>query len=1189
MALREDQIIVDIMANADPLREINRRINDVIRQVREMEHTINRTGGNYDRAFRKMGDSTNWMMMQTRGMSQEALQMKGEMMAAYRAQRDAMIPYRNQLMKAQYDMFKLTQAADTYRGSANQFMREVQKAGLAHKKVTDAMMAADKMAKMGFIQGVGQMLARSTQANKIAANFDRMRNPLYQVNKGALAVADGMNRIAMQGQPAALALQMLGPNANMKQLNEMTMMISQGLMRMQMVAMAAAITSAVLYSSLHKAAMKSVAGYEKAFNRMQKAVRRAFEPMVQVFGAVMKKVYDFITTLANLVSAFNDAHPATARLLQGFLMLIPALTLILSPLAIGIGLLFGLKAAFGAAWMLIGPLITGLAAMSGTVYLVAAAIVGMVAGFRKAYRENEAFAKMIDSLTSKLGGGFLKAMSAVGRVIVTVFGGLTDAFAALFVFLFNVVTKVQAFASAFQKAHPVLYRVAQGLLALGIAVKVVMAALASPAVMAFATGLLATLGPIPLILTALGLLAVGLTTLYQNNEKFRNVVTKAWNNISDVAQQVFGFLAKYLTPIFNEIVQQASTFASAISAVFEGDFSKIGDIFAQIVPSLIGFLMGGIPGLLVAGARFIPAIAEGMQSNATQLSGVIGKVVQAITTFLVTQVPQFVNQGVKIITSLIQGIAQALPQVVTALSQVLLTIVNSLNTLLPALLQAGMQILQALIAGIVTLLPVLLTTGIDIIMTLVNGILGMIPTLIPIAIQIIMTLINTLVTLIPQLLQLGVQLIQGLLDGIVQALPLILNGALQLIMALVNAIVQNLPLLLTAGMQILQALLDGIMLLLPIIITTAMSIINQLVNTLVTLLPQLITTGMQLLTSLIQGITQMLPQLVTTAINLITQVVNTLVANLPQIIQSGVQIINSLISGLNQMLPALSQAAIQLILAMIQAILQNLPELLSAGVKLITALLDGINQMQNAILQAIIALGKGILDSIMSVDLSGAGADMMRGFLDGIMSMGDSILKAAGGIAEKAMGMVKGVLGIASPSKELFQIGAWTSEGFAIGISDNLRMVSDMSRNIAKAAIPQAPEMKAPQMVMAAPSMPQMKALAISLPAMPQMKAPSIAMPKIPSLPAMTIPKMPALPSQMELKSAMAVSSDYSGVPQGGSTTNNSRHVSIDFAPVFNITVNGNEDGESVRNQIKDASDDMFADLRDLFNEEVLY
>ncbi|WP_426353658.1 phage tail protein [Exiguobacterium sp. R-39] len=1148
MALRENQIIVDILANADPLREINQRINEVTHNTHEMTNDINRMSGNYTRGYRRMGDSTNWMMMQTRGMSQEALQMKYEMTSALQAQQAAMVPFRNQLMKAQYDMFRLTQAADTYSGSTNQFMRDVQKAGLAHKKVTDAMMAADHMAKMGFIQGVGQMLARSTQANKIAANFDRMNNPLYQVNKGALAVADGLNRIALQGQPAALALQMLGPTANMKQLNEMTMMISQGLMRMQMVAMAAAITSALLYSTLHQAAMKSVAGYEEAFNRMQSAVRKAFEPMVQVFGDVMKRIYNFITVIANMVTAFNEAHPATARMLQGLLMLIPALTLILSPLAIGIGLIMGMKAAFAAAWMLIGPLVTGLAAMSGTVYLVAAAIVGMVAGFRKAYRENEAFAAMIDNLTDKLGGGFMNVMKMVGSAVVTIFSGLTNAFAAVFNILFAVITKVNEFAGAFQQAHPILYRVVQGLIALAVAAKIVLAFLSSQAGMALAASLMATLGPIPLIITGLALLGIALTVLYQNNKVFADAVNSAWKSIQQVAQQVFGFLATFLAPIFNTIVQQASAFGTAIVAVFNGDFSKIGQLFVQLLPTLIGFLMGGIPGLIIAGSRFIPAIAQGIQSNATSLAGTIGTIVQSIVTFLVTQVPIFINQGVKIITNLVQGITQALPMVVTALSQIILMLVTSIGQLLPVLLQAGMQILQALIAGITTLLPVLLTTALNILTTLITGIVTMIPLLIPVAIQIITTLINTIVTLIPQLLTMGMQLIQQLISGIATAIPLLLTAAMQIILALANAIMVNLPLLLTAAMQILMAIINGIMQMLPMLLTTATQIIMQLVTSLTSLLPQLITVGIGIITQLVTGITQMLPQLITMAVNLITQLTNTLIANLPQIINAGVQILTSLINGIIQMVPQLVAAALQLIVALVQALVSAAPQLLSAGVQLIQALINGILQLLGAVGQAAMSIGNSIMDTLSGIDLAGIGKNIIRGLIGGISSMAGSVARTIGDIANTVKDGITGILGIASPSKVMIEYGGWTSEGLAIGMNDNIRQISDMSKQMATAAIPQ--------------------------------------MPKMPAVP------MPTAIPAMRMQSMLTVADEGLGggtIGPSGTTNNNRKTVHINFNPTYNITVSGDSDVASIKEQIEQANERTFSHLNDLFAPEVDY
>jgi hypothetical protein len=323
-----------------------------------------------------------------RQLQQEIRNMTKEMQLA---NLKGMMPLQRNLAATQKKMYELALSAKSFTGTNADFMAQVKQLGAEYKKANDAMVNANNLALVSMIQTAGQMMNMTTQAKRISDNYDRMGNALYKVNKAGLAVADRMNQIANNGNAAVLALRMLGPTASMKQLLDMQRMITQGITRFQMVALSAAVTGAILYSSLHEAAKNANKEYAKSFENMLAALRKAFEPMVQVFAEVMTHVYKFITAIANMIIKFNEAHPVLAKILQGILMLIPALTLLLSPLAIGIGLLAGFQAAWASIWTMIGPLVTGLAAMSATVWIVAAAIVGLTAFLIYLWKTNEGF------------------------------------------------------------------------------------------------------------------------------------------------------------------------------------------------------------------------------------------------------------------------------------------------------------------------------------------------------------------------------------------------------------------------------------------------------------------------------------------------------------------------------------------------------------------------------------------------------------------------------------------------------------------------------------------------------------------------------------------------------------------------------------------------------------------------------
>ncbi|MDW7616972.1 hypothetical protein SC499_20200 [Peribacillus simplex] len=213
---------------------------------------------------------------------------------------------------------------------------------------------------------------------------------------------------------------MLGPTANMKQLQDMTGLITKGMMRFQSVALASAIASAVLYGSLHKAAMKNKE-YAESFNTMKETVRKAFEPMVAVFSMVMPKIYDFITAVADMAIKFNEAHPTLAKIVQGFLMLLPAVTLLLSPLAVGIGLFGGVAAAWASLAPLVMPLVAGIAALSGPVVLVTAGIVALTAASIWVYKNWDLVKSKAVELWNKLGvlkGAVIAMLGPFGQIAI---------------------------------------------------------------------------------------------------------------------------------------------------------------------------------------------------------------------------------------------------------------------------------------------------------------------------------------------------------------------------------------------------------------------------------------------------------------------------------------------------------------------------------------------------------------------------------------------------------------------------------------------------------------------------------------------------------------------------------------------------------------------------------------------------
>lgn len=456
----------------------------------------------------------------------------GEMDAATRAafntvaqmytdQRAKMQGFNRDQMQNKVGWIQLTAEAKNYQGTTAQFMAQVVELGAKEKAVNDARMKANEMGKMGILQQVGAMANLSTQASKISKIYDGMHNPLMRVNQAGLAIADGLNKMANMGTAAAIALRQLGPSANMKDLQDRIGVINQGIMRMQMVALAAAVALVGFTALMANAAMgpdpaktrqamaEIKAEYDKALadrtaelynwasifenveikvpssqmlldaleeqvtvfkqwrtnlrtltqrgvdedfiaelqkmgpkaageiqamvnmtgpqldkyvalwrekhfqaysqseselaklkaatdqkvrelqnslqplglsvERFKNVWATALKPFVDIWGLIASKVVDLGTKIGEFIIKLNEVSPWITKIAGMFVYLTSVLALLLSPLAAGIGLFGGLAAAWGALAPLIMPIVTGIAAMSGTIAVVSAGIIALVA------------------------------------------------------------------------------------------------------------------------------------------------------------------------------------------------------------------------------------------------------------------------------------------------------------------------------------------------------------------------------------------------------------------------------------------------------------------------------------------------------------------------------------------------------------------------------------------------------------------------------------------------------------------------------------------------------------------------------------------------------------------------------------------------------------------------------------------
>lgn len=803
---------------------------DIRRDVATLNRELGRIGNNMGRVSRRMtdefGNSFDSMGRRVRqvykGTSVEAQRMSAEIRSAYARQREGMSGLRDDMIRVRHGYFKMAEGSKTYQGTTKQFMSGIEELGKKHKKIMDNMMANNEMQKMSFYQSVGAMLARSTQASKISDNFDRMGNPLYKVNKAGLAVAGSLEKIAMRGQPAALALSMLGPTANMKELNDMTRTLQTGIMRITMVAIGAAAASAILYTKIVKAAMgpdpakvrsrineinkaysdsyksrlSEIANFTglfekaslkavskasitkalqsqvtsiktwmtslasltkkgvdqglikelqkagpaaamqiKALDKMSrpelskyvalwkekmalanqqttselKSLRekadaqiqklkdslkplgvevekfkstwgKALEPFIDMISKGLAKVVSLGTKIGDFFNKMNEVNPILSKIVFSFLALIPALTLILSPLAAGVGLIAGMKLAFGALWMVIKPVVIGLGAMQATTWIVAAAIVGLIAGITYLWKTNESFRSSV-----------ISAWNSIKTSALAVWGFIKP-------YIMQAISAVSTFVQ--QKLQQIK------------------------------------------------------TFWQQNGQQIMQVISTAWN----VIKTIFSVAMAVLIPIFkvgwmilvsiiqstweaiknviNGSINVIMGIVKVFTGLFTGDFSKmwegIKQIFTGALQTLwglinlyfVGKLLGPLKGFGGIAKSFLQSVWSFIKGLFTKSLSAIGTGIRTYFNLYMTVIRTIMTSIKTVITSLWNGIRTFITTILNGIKTTVTTIFNGLKTAITSAMNGvktaittGWNKAKSFLQGIN-----LTSIGKDIIKGLINGI-----------------------------------------------------------------------------------------------------------------------------------------------------------------------------------------------------------------------------------------------------------------------------------------------------------------------------------------------------------------------------------------------------------------------------------------------------------------------------------
>lgn len=114
-----------------------------------------------------------------------------------------------------------------------------------------------------------------------------------------------------------------------------------------------------------------------------------------------------------------------------------------------------------------------------------------------------------------------------------------------------------------------------------------------------------------------------------------------------------------------------------------------------------------------------------------------------------------------------------------------------------------------------------------------------------------------------------------------------------------------------------------------------------------------------------------------------------------------------------------------------------------------------VNGMGTGVVARLRQMGGEMHSTLGNIRLEGVGSHIMQGLLSGILSQRAAILGAAQGIADGIRSTIQQAMRIASPSKEMAELGRYIGLGLPVGMQAALPNVESGARQLADAARPE--------------------------------------------------------------------------------------------------------------------------------------
>jgi phage-related protein len=338
--------------------------------------------------------------------------------------------YEAGLQQLNHYLRQVDQSMKAVASGGSAVISQLQQMGVITESVGNASAIQMERMKESFIRANEQMQARATQSEKIIKNLQRMDT--RNLDQQFLKLGNRLERLARSGMATNLALEILGKNASMKELRDQVMLINQGLMRMQALAMGMAFIMGGWTYALVQASNAMDGRLKPAFEDFKKAWAEAFEPIVKEWTDMALGFLKAGTALGKFTAKLTQANPELAGLIHNILYLAGVFALLNAPMAIGIARGKAFKAAFASSWALIRNFALGLLSVAGTSLIMASALYLGVVSIQKLWKSSEDFRNAVGTLWQEIKNAFLEGTAPIRTEFQNLQGAFDNFMTSLF-------------------------------------------------------------------------------------------------------------------------------------------------------------------------------------------------------------------------------------------------------------------------------------------------------------------------------------------------------------------------------------------------------------------------------------------------------------------------------------------------------------------------------------------------------------------------------------------------------------------------------------------------------------------------------------------------------------------------------------------------------------------------------------